>query len=444
MELNSTGLFVQRAFIRLLLASNLFLITGLTALSQTVSSNPLNGATGVSPSAAVVFTFSTAVAPSATFVNFVSTDTFQNFTVTTNWSNGNTVLTCTPNPPFSANITVSWTLVVSAAPLPVVAQGSFTTGAGSGGGGIAGTNVTTLFSVGKFYFYGQTNSTSVTTNANHEFEAGVSLASNQVATAATVTFPGAGSATNLNPNASGPENFNFLVIDRTNQTDFENSFPDGNYVFNVTATPANQQVTDTLPATLVQPNAPFVSNFDAAQAIDATKDFTLTWDAFQNGTSSDAISLAVVGSSGIAFQTPSFGTSNTLKGTVKSVLIPAGTLQASSTYSCDIVFYRYVAATNATYIKIANRASGTGFQISTIGSASQPPGVSNPSWSANGLAFDVATSPSQVVTVRFSTDCSLPISQWQTLLSTNSPGTSVHITVPVQGAAGFVRLQNDP
>jgi hypothetical protein len=71
------------------------------------------------------------------------------------------------------------------------------------------------------------------------------------------------------------------------------------------------------------------------------------------------------------------------------------------------------------------------------------PFVSNPIWSGGGFSFDVATLPGQALKVLYSADLALPIEQWLTLLGTNSPGTSVHITIPPHtGGIGFFRIQN--
>ncbi len=76
----------------------LFLLTSFhAALAQpTVTVVPANGATGVSPSAPIVFTFSTAMNTDPNFTFAVFYDTTGGFTqvpVTSVWSAGNTVLT---------------------------------------------------------------------------------------------------------------------------------------------------------------------------------------------------------------------------------------------------------------------------------------------------------------------------------------------------------------
>src|SRR5690242_2140784 len=97
-------------------------------LAQTVTSDPADGATGVPVTGPIIFTFSSAVDPTQTSASFFSQSPFGSYPVTTNWSSGNTVLTCTPTSPFPGNTTISWFVVVQSAPTPVFAQGSFSTG----------------------------------------------------------------------------------------------------------------------------------------------------------------------------------------------------------------------------------------------------------------------------------------------------------------------------
>src|SRR5688500_1450326 len=116
------------------------LASGVLAQAQPfiVSTVPEDGATGGWPSADVVFTFSEIMDTALTVADFFD---FMNpstpLPTTQTWSANNTVLTCTPNPPFPSNRTIFW--IVSGESL-VGEQledefGSFTTGTGNGGGG---------------------------------------------------------------------------------------------------------------------------------------------------------------------------------------------------------------------------------------------------------------------------------------------------------------------
>lgn len=428
--------------------SALLLFAGLsTGWAQiTVTSNPQDGATGVSATAPVVFTFSAAVDPGSTMVTFLSTNPPGVFSVNTNWNGGNTVLTCTPISPFPANSSISWDLFNLSA--NVFASGSFSTGTNSTtGSGGSGTNAITTFSVGKFYIKEQSGAGAPTPDAfaAYGFFASTSLSSNRTANTITVTLP-SGAVSNLLQDFARHEVYTAFGVD-TNNVRFESTFAEGNYRFNVTAATSNQQVTLTLPTSMPQPNAPHISNFTNAQSIDVTKPFTLTWDPFQGGTAADAITMSVIGDFGTnLFQTPSPGTNGALSGTATSATIPAGKLPANSTNTTTVVFYHFLTTSNANYATFAYRATGTQLGMNTIsGAGGTPPIVGKPGWSGANFGFDVKTLPNQALKVLYSPDCSAPASQWQTIFTTNSPGTDVHITVPRQaGVAGFFRLQSGP
>jgi hypothetical protein len=232
----------------------------------------------------------------------------------------------------------------------------------------------------------------------------------------------------------------------TNQTTFEANYPEGNYSFNVTGTPANLQETVNLPTTMPQPNAPHLLNFAAAQAVNASQSFALNWDPFQNGTAADAITVSIVNDLGkTVFQTPNPGTNGALLGTATSVTIPAGKLAANTTNTTAITFYHFVTTTNSASATatVAFRATETQIDLVTAGSGTTAPVpvVSQPSWGSNGFGFDVQTAVNQMLLIRYSTD----LLTWSTLFTTNSPGTTVHIPIPIQaGANGFFRVQNGP
>lgn len=440
----------DRPVIRSLVLGALLLLAGLPgAWAQTITSDPADGATGVSVSGPITFTFSSAVDPTQTTATFYSMSPPGAYPVNSVWSAGNTVLTCTPISSFPANATINWSVVVTVSPMPVFALGSFSTGTGGGTtGGGSGTNAITSFSVGKLYLYEQATASLPTlmSNAAYGFLATVALKSNITATAVTVTIPGASAATSLTQNFVAHEDYYFFDYNTTNETAFEAAYPQGNYAFKITGN-SNLQATVSMPTTMLQPNAPHVSNFTNAQAVDATKAFTVTWDPFQGGTSSDFIGLSVSDDGGEVFHTPYPGTNGAvLPGTALSAVIPLGVLSAGTNYQCQLVFYRFLAVTNSTYATVGYRASGTSFNLSTTGGVVAPaPVVSNPIMTPGNIGFDVATAAGQALKVLFSADCSLPISQWQTVLSTNSPGASVHLNLSIQGGAnGFYRLANGP
>ena len=104
---------------------------------------------------------------------------------------------------------------------------------------------------------------------------------------------------------------------------------------------------------------------------------------------------------------------------------------ANSNYSASLGFERAVFSTNAAYASGAYRATVTELTLKTVGGTGAPqPVLSNAGWSGNTFGFDVQTAPGQTITAVYTADCSLPLSQWQKLMTTNSTGASVHISDP--------------
>jgi hypothetical protein len=416
--------------------------------APTITSPP--PANGVSPSAAIVFTFSEAMNPDATTAMFIGTGILP---TTEAWSAGDTVLTCTPAPTFPANTSITW-FVSGENPagdsLVGTTFGFFTTGTGSGGGTGSGTNAITTFSVGKVHYYGQTTASSPTLDPTipYTFFAGTSLSSNRTATSVVLTLPTAAVA-NLTKNPLHAESY-YLSGFETSLTNYDATYPAGNYSFFVTAASSNQTVVVNLPTTniMAQPNAPHLTNYLAAQAVNPTQAFVLAWDAFSGGTASDYIAVDISGDYGSVYGSTNIGSPGALNGTARTFTIPAGKLQANSNYDATISFYRYVAVTNGTdYTTIAYRATTTAFSlITTSGGASSGPLVlTNASWSSGVFSFDIICTNGQIVTVEYTTNL-LAAAPWPKLLTTTNTGTQVHIVSPEAALNNslFYRARNGP
>jgi len=248
------------------------------------------------------------------------------------------------------------------------------------------------------------------------------LASNRTATAVTLTLPTA-AVSNLVQNILFPWEF-YMGGYNTNLATFNATFPSGNYVYNVTATASNQQVTVNLP-NYTQPNAPQISNYAAAQAVNPSLPFTLTWNAFTGGGSTDYVEVVV---GGTLFETPGFGLTNALHGTATSVTIPAGILAANSNYLADVGFYHAVITTNGSTITEAYVASVTSFNIATASGSAPAPVFTNAVWSGGTFGFDVLTSIGQTVTVIYTNNLTSASSTWPILLTTNSTVSKFHIS----------------
>jgi len=383
---------------------------------------PADGTTGVSTTAQVVFTFSEAMDAAATTAQFFDTTAGTFASATPVWSLGNTVLTCTPTPAWVAGHGYTWVLSGQNPVGDFLSEfGSFVVGNGSGSG--AGTNKTTTFTVGKIHLFDQTSPGSPVLDplSPYDFTATTGLASNRTANSVSLTLPTA-AVSNLTHNPLHSEDF-YLFASYTNLATFDAAFPSGNYQFLVSATASNQQVTVNLPGSFTQPNAPHISNFAAAQSINATQSFTLNWDAFVGGGSTDFVSVAI----GNVYSSAAVGTVGALNGTSTSLLIPANTLQGNSNYDCSIGFYHAVQTSNSAYVTTAYVGSSTSFTLATSGNV--PPLVlTNALRTVTNFMFDVKCSIGQTFSVDVSSN--LLTGPWTVLLTTNSPVTSVHVSDP--------------
>lgn len=405
------------------------------------NTEPPNLATGVSPSAPVVFTFSEQMDTALTVALFLDSSGTMVLPTSSSWSANDTVLTCTPMPPFSANSLIFWSVngeSLIGDPLEGANVGFFTTGSGGGGTG-SGTNRLTVFTLGKVHFYDQTSDAAPTLNAEapYNFTAATTLASNRSASSVTITLP-TPAVSNLVQNFLHPESF-YLFASSIDLPSFNTTFPSGDYVFNVVAAASNQMVTVNLPANFVQPNAPHIANFSAAQAVDAAQPFQLSWDAFQNGNAADYISVSV----GNVFKTPDPGTPGALSGVATSVLIPAGTLQASSNYDVTIGFYRTSGTSSAGYTTSAYLATTTDFALATSsGGVTGPLVFANPVRVGDVFTFDIASDIGQGFTVEWS--ATMATNQWQVLLATNSMTGLVRVTHAATNRYLFYRARKNP
>ncbi len=394
------------------------------------SSDPDVGATGVSPSAAVVFTFSEAMNPdpTATTVQFLIPSPFSILATSNFWSAGNTILTCTPTPAFPGNNTIYWTASGEnpvGDPLSGSGVGFFSTGTGGGGGGTgSGTNQFTTFSVGKLHVFNQTSTDAPVLDSTvpYEFAAVTTLASNIAGSAVSLKLP-TPVTTNLSQNPFQHELFS-LFTTSTDLSSFDTTYPVGSYTFNVTAGSSNLIATANL-LSATQPNAPHCANYTAAQSVDPTQLFLLGWDAFSGGTTSDFIFVDI----GEVFRTPNPGLTGALNGTVTSVIIPANTLQANSNYDGTIGFYHATVISNATYTTIGYIGSVTHFSLITSTGAGITLRLTNSAWSSNTFSFDVLAPAGQTITAESSP--TLQPNSWSSVLTTNVPaGGSVRIRDP--------------
>ncbi len=411
-----------------------------------VSTVPASGATGISPTGSVVFTFSTSMDTNRTTAQFITSIPVPPYSYTyamsNFWNATSNVLTCSPVSSFMVPTQVVWTVTgfdPSGNRLQGTKVGYFFTSETAGGG--SGTNAFTTFVIGRANLYNQVLNAQPTPNVlqPYVYLATTTLASNRTTTGITLMFP-SGGISNLVQNPGQPENWIFGGY-MTNEATLETNFPPGNYSFTVNATASNETVVVPFPASLVQPNAPHLTNLVAAQAVDSTQPFTLHWDPFGGGTVTDYIVAGLTTN----WQSPNIGNSGALEGTATSVTIPTGTLAPGKTYSASVGFSHPILATNGTEATYVYRATITEFVLITKPvTVTVAPVVTNAGWSGGVFGFDVLTVSNQTVTVVSTTNAANPLASWPILLTTNSPGTQIHISDLRSGTSRvlFYRARN--
>ncbi len=405
-----------------------FPVQGQPALISVV---PARGATGVSPTAPVQFTFDLPMETSATTAMFLDqSNPFTPLHVNVSWNVQQTIMTCTPSPAFPTGKTIIWTVSgedITGDPFDGD-FGTFTTGGGGGSSG-TGTNQFTSFGLGRFFNYVQNSTGPAGLDADLPvaFGATTTLSSNRTATQIVLTVPGQ-SSTNLQQTIFQPE-FWSLFAPETNPALAEVRFPAGSYTFIVVAANSNQQVTLNLANSSAQPNAPHLSDYAGAQSIDPTQPYTLRWDAFLNGTAADYIKVQI----GDNFETPDYGSAGALNGLARSVVVPAGVLTAGQSYDAAVDFFRVSQViSNASYRAMAYRISSTHFTVQAASGSSSSLVLTNLGRSGGTFSFDVVSKPGQAFTVEASTSLSTPL--WAPVVSTNSASGRVRITDPASFA----------
>lgn len=169
--------------------------------------------------------------------------------------------------------------------------------------------------------------------------------------ASAVTGPGIFTSVTFIPPGTNPrpmlfdtnENWFSVRQDFASEAALDNAYPPGVYTFVVDYDGGEVRAPLTLPKTIgAYPVAPHVSNFSASQNINASSDFTLTWDRFSGGGLKDYIYLTISEpkTGNTVFASPRLLQSGYLNGYDKTISIPSGTLMPNTTYQGEIVFWK--------------------------------------------------------------------------------------------------------
>ena len=167
---------------------------------------------------------------------------------------------------------------------------------------------------------------------------------------------------------------------RTTQAALDADFPDGNYVLAINGAKDGARNIPVALTGSAYPNAPRLSEYDAAGQINRESPFVLRWDAFAGGSANDFIRLQIEEmDSDEVFDTADFGNDNALDGRATNATIPPGLLDAARMYGAELRFERVLRANDAGYPGADGRvgyAAQTFAKIATSG-AGNPPALSD-------------------------------------------------------------------
>jgi Bacterial Ig-like domain len=403
---------------------------GTNAQPLILSMVPRNFGPLASPTAPIVFTFNKPMNPSATAPVFIDTDApippFYGILPTLPvWSAGNTVLTCSPMQgyPFPTNHTITWSVSGTDVPGHLLTGQAGVFAPRSGG---PNTNDTTSFTLSETCMYDQATAGAATLDPMATYVFGVTalVVSNSPASNASLTLPDS-SVAELGGDSLVPKSF-LWTEGITAPASFDATFPSGNYVFNLQGTTPTQRVTLNFPSGLIQPNAPHVNNFAAAQAVNPALPFLLSWDPFQGGGTADIVAVTI-GDHPVFTTVPPGGGPGTLNGTSTSVLIPAGTFQPNGHYDAFITFERVKGTNNSTNFTAVIRATITRFVVTTTTSTSTYV-VSGVGVRTNRFGFTITGTSNLVIVVEACTNVAHPT--WSPVGTNTLTGGSSYFSDP--------------
>ena len=333
------------------------LVTHAQSAPKLVSVNPADGATDAAPRGSVVFTFDQEMdrtplllsVPNLVIGNYQFTPASVNNLLNGTWNADRKTLTFQPSGPIPLNTSVTWTLnpagtavpLKSATGLPLeTTTGSYKIASNSGGRPSEvcppATPAPGSYVFTKFVQYLQTSGLDPSLNVGNPALLAVQVQSPPAGPAVTggsLTFP-SGASRNL---LSQIGLFRFNEAFAT-EAAMDAAYPVGSYTlrFNQTAEPERAITLDVPAAPTVIPK---IENYVEAQAIDATKDFTLRWNAFSSQDGGAFVRLVINDEfANRIFQAPNQCVPRTLEATATSIVIPANYLRPGFNYQAQLIF----------------------------------------------------------------------------------------------------------
>jgi hypothetical protein len=170
-----------------------------------------------------------------------------------------------------------------------------------------------------------------------------------------------------------------VSVDMQEIESWQQVFTDGAYTVTLTPKiPDGPSVVDPLGIPFAYsfgayPPAPTVLNLPDLQALDASQNLTLSWNAWEGGTAEDTILVNVDNGWKSVFASPNPGRTGALDGTATTCTIPAGTLAPGDTYTVTIKFVHVLSSARDLVTGYPNAVvttfqdSCTNFDIATSG-----------------------------------------------------------------------------
>ncbi len=128
----------------------------------------------------------------------------------------------------------------------------------------------------------------------------------------------------------------------------DNVFGSGSYSFTLATGAGSNKVANLNLSGDSYPATPQISNWAAAQSIDAYADFTLTWNSLSGATTNDFVWVQIEDELGTVYESAGPAEPDRLHGKSTSALIPGGTLEPGSQYQCTVFLAKFsTVSTNA-------------------------------------------------------------------------------------------------
>ncbi|MHB1306965.1 MAG: Ig-like domain-containing domain [Limisphaerales bacterium] len=219
----------------------------------------------------------------------------------------------------------------------------------------------------------------------------------------------------------------------------DGAYPHGNYQARVEPS-AGSPIQMSISTAGAFPPTPTLINHGAAQAVEASAPFPLTWNAFTGADDSSFIGLEIANTDedeDVVFSAPNRCRNIDLPPTATSIVLPAKTLQPGRLYSLRLTFYRLTdtskhTATQITFIGADGVSTET--TLRTLGSAGGEVRISQARLGDNDLFQATVTGPAGSGIV---VESGTTFTGWETVTTLN---------LPASGSASFedTRPSNPP